>query len=122
MPKKIVNLRRTNRFRYIQQPQSMRPGPTGIKWSSCNSTMNPGQGKGGGGSPVFQTATGVTYLGWRYQRAGLKAIVDSIASTITTGFNPVKLLSGAALFAHGSTMTAKFTRPCSEQDDNRNLF
>jgi hypothetical protein len=123
MPKKVINFRRTNRFRYVLAPQSMRPGPSGIKWSSCNSTMNPGQGKGGGGGPAFQTAYGVTYLGWRYQREGLKLIAQGFAAGLmNTGINLPKMVAGAGLFAHGSAMTAKFTRPCSEQDENRTLF
>jgi hypothetical protein len=123
MPKKIINLRRTNRFRYIQQPQSMRPGPSGIEWSSCHSTTNPSQGKGGGGGGGFQTAYGVTYLGWRYQQEGLKMIAQGFgAAVMPTGINLPKMVAGAGLFSYGSTLTAKFTRPCSEPDENGAKF
>jgi len=121
--KKLINLRKTNRFRFVRQPESMRPAPGGIKWSSCNSTMNPQSKGGGGGSPVFQTAYGVTYLGWRFQQAGAQLLAQGFASSVfRQSLNLPAFLIGAGLNAYGATLTAKFTRPCSEQDENRSQF
>ena len=83
--------------------------------------MEPGRGSGSAGGPTygaFQTATGATYLGWRYQQEGLKMIGQGFASSLmSTGLNLPRMVAGVGLFHYGSSMTAKFTRPCSEPDE-----
>lgn len=127
---RLVYLQKKKIFRYVKTPDSMRPGPNGIKWSSCNSTMNGGSGKGGGagkGGPVFQTAYGVSYLGWKYQRLGEGIVTTGLifaTSIIGAVLTLPAFIVGAGINAYGGTMTAKFTRPCSESaaDDNRNKY
>jgi len=121
MPKRLVRLQNRN-YRYIQNlPASQRPGP-GIKWSSCNSTMNGGSkgsgGGGGGDSPVFQTATGISYLGWQYQQVGEGIAATGLimaASVIGAIMTLPAFVFGAGLNAYGGMQTVRFSRPCSDQ-------
>ena len=117
-PRRLVYLR-DRTFRYVNTPAGQKPGP-GIKWSSCNSTMNGGSkgGGGGGGSPVFQTATGVSYLGWQYQQIGEGIVTTGLimtASVIGAIMTLPAFVFGAGLNAYGGMQTVRFSRPCSEQ-------
>ena len=123
MPKRLVMLRDRS-FRYVSNlPPASQPGP-GIQWSSCNSTMTGGGGGGGSGAggadkkPVWQTATGVSMLGWQYQQTGGGLVQSGLrfaAGILGTNMILPAFALGAGI-RYGVTQVVAFSRPCSESD------
>lgn len=123
-PKRLVRLKNRN-FRYVQNlPTSQQPGP-GIKWSSCNSTMNGGKGGKGGSGRAFQTATGVSYYGRQLMQIGEGIVVTGLVfsvSVIGAALTLPMFAFGAGLNAYGKMQTVGWSRPCSDKDESAGLY